>query len=455
MKKIIYLMVVVQLFCLSCKKYLDEPPSTNLGYPTTIANCQALLDNYQVMNIGRTPNLLEASCDNYFLLQTQFNSISEPSRDAYLWQIPFFSVTNDWILAYAPIYHANVCLENIEKIERSDNVGAWNNVKGSALFFRAYYFLSLSWTYGKAYDETTSNDDLGIVLKKNTDLYEPNYRASVKQTYEQIIADARQAIQYLPDTATHPLRPSKAAAYGLLARTFLSMRWYDSAGKYADKYLSLKNKLIDFNGDPDLVSGFTTNISPFRVYNKETCFYSTTTLLLNIPGITSSHIDSTLYASYHVDDLRRTAFFSGAGPYKSFKGTYTQDVLEQFSGIATDEIYLIRAECYARRGDKDNALADLNALLVKRWIAGTFVPVTAASPEIALTIILQERRKELLMRSLRWADIKRLNKEPIYTISLIRIVNGQTYTLLPNDNRYALPIPEIIISQSGIQQNPR
>lgn len=455
MKRLFFFLIIcTQLFSLSCRKYLDKPTSTNLAYPTTIANCQALLDNSRIMNEG-TPFYMETSADDYFVTQAQFNSASPIAREVYLWGMPYLSTSNDWIVGYQPVYHANVCLENIDKIEKTNNVLAWNNVKGSAYFFRAYYFLQMIWEYGKAYDESTSNSDLGIALKMTTDLYEPTVRSSVKQTYELIINDAKQSILYLPDTSNHPLRPSKVAAYGLLARTYLSMRMYDSAGKYADNYLTLKSRLIDYNGDADLVNSLALDISPFRLYNKESAFYSSAADLLDLPSTFNSNIDTLLYESYQANDLRKSAFFTGSGTYKTFKGTYSQDVRTRFSGIATDEMYLISAECFARRGDKDNALANLNTLLVKRWKAGTFVPVSAADPAQALQIILQERRKELLMRGLRWIDLKRLNKESIHAVTLTRIVNGQNYILPPNDNRYALPIPEVLIAITGMMQNPR
>ena len=72
-------------------------------------------------------------------------------------------------------------------------------------------------------------------------------------------------------------------------------------------------------------------------------------------------------------------------------------------------------------------------------------------PEL-VTIILQHRRKELLMRGLRWMDIKRLNKEDA-DIILQRMVDNQVYSLPPNDKRYALPIPADIILHAGIEQN--
>lgn len=69
--------------------------------------------------------------------------------------------------------------------------------------------------------------------------------------------------------------------------------------------------------------------------------------------------------------------------------------------------------------------------------------------------ILTERRKELLFRDLRWMDLKRLNKEPAYETMLIRTFNGVTYTLKPNDPRYALPLPRNVINLTGMSQNPR
>jgi hypothetical protein len=136
-----------------------------------------------------------------------------------------------------------------------------------------------------------------------------------------------------------------------------------------------------------------------------------------------------------------------------FKGSYS-NYEGEFSGIATDELYLNRAECFARAGNITNALNDLNTLLIKRYKTGSFVSLTALTASAALVLVLQERRKELVIRFTRWMDIKRLNKEGA-GITIRRLVHGQLYSLSPNDLRYALPIPEDVIALSGIQQNPR
>ena len=101
-----------------------------------------------------------------------------------------------------------------------------------------------------------------------------------------------------------------------------------------------------------------------------------------------------------------------------------------------------------------NNFASVNTYHQQRGIGGLPGPVIAFDDEDALDKILIERRKQLLMRDLRWMDIKRLNKEGA-NISLRRTVNGITYSLQPNDNKFALPLPETIIRISGMTQNPR
>ncbi|MGO1817935.1 MAG: RagB/SusD family nutrient uptake outer membrane protein, partial [Sphingobacterium sp.] len=111
-----------------------------------------------------------------------------------------------------------------------------------------------------------------------------------------------------------------------------------------------------------------------------------------------------------------------------------------FNGISNNELYLIRAECAARLEDFRNARSDINKLLKNRYLVDTFDGIEVEDSDL-LAFILEERRKELVGRDIRWGDLKRLNLEPKFAKTLVREINGQKFTLPPNDPRYAFPFP--------------
>lgn len=440
-----------------CKKYLDYPFRNNVRIPTYLSDLQGLLDDAATMNENRTPSFVETSSDDYFCLPERYATLDDWTKQAYIWRPYDYRYPNDWAICYYPVYIANFCLEMSKNIERtSANASDWDHVSGSAHFFRAYYFLTLAWTYAKAYDEASASLDKGIVLRLTSNYNDPSVRSSVAETYKQVIQDARISATLLPDLPLHSFRPSRASAYGLLARTYLSMRMYDSAYHYADLALAIKSDLVNYNGDPDL--GTLTINYPFKRFNKETVFYTE----MNTTGTSSlilasrARIDSILMSHYEANDLRRVAYFTKSGNNYQFKGSYTQ-TSRNFTGISTPELLLTRAECLARSAvnGSDNlqkALTDLNNLLSKRYRMAEFTPVTADSREAVIDRVLLERRKELLFRGLRWIDIKRLNKEG-RNIVLRRLLEGNIYSLEPNASYYALPIPVDIIEVAGIPQN--
>ncbi|MBS0027093.1 RagB/SusD family nutrient uptake outer membrane protein [Chitinophaga hostae] len=434
-----------------CNKYLEVQPDNTLTVPKTLTDLQALLNNSQKMNLQRTPNFSEASGDDYFLSDDQFNSLDVELQRIYTWKVKEYKFQNDWSIAYEPVFIANLCLEQLQKIPPTTNQAVWNQVKGAALFFRSYYFQQLVNTFAPAYDAATATNDLGIVLRTHSDFNEPSERASVQQTLEQVLHDAKEAAYLLPDLPKLPTMPSKAAAYGLLARTYLSMRYYDSAYHYADAALHLKSDLMNFAADNDINSSITSQI-PFRQFNKETIFYSemaTTNYVINPSTIA---VDSNIIKSYNKDDLRLTAFYTKEDTIYRFKGSYTGNEWQYFTGIAVDELYLIRSECAARVGIIGQAISDMQTLLKSRWNESANPPViTPADSKEAVTMILNERRKELFMRGTRWMDIKRLNKEG-RNISLQRVVAGTTYRLNANDPYFALPLPQDIVSNT-VPQN--
>lgn len=191
---------------------------------------------------------------------------------------------------------------------------------------------------------------------------------------------------------------------------------------------------------------------PIELFNEEVIFVSNSDG--SLASNTRAKVDTNLYKLYAANDVRQTAFFlKNADNSFRFKGSYNEGSVN-FNGIATDEILLIRAECLAREGATVSAMQDLNSLLIKRYKA-PFVAATATGPNDALMQILNERRKELLFRELRWSDLRRLNKEAAFAVTLTRNLNNQLYTLPANDLRYTMLIPVEIMRIVDLPQNPR
>ncbi|EHQ24298.1 RagB/SusD family nutrient uptake outer membrane protein [Mucilaginibacter paludis] len=449
------LCVLFLLVLNSCKdNWLDVKPKKSLVVLSTLTDLQSLLDNSAVMNgnqNGVSPSMGEISADNYYLAYSDWQSAVEIERNCYLWSKQIFNgnTSLDWNRAYQAVYYANTALEDLEKITQDNsNQADWNNIKGSALFYRAYSFYALAEIFAPHYKAATAGSDLGIPLRMTSDLNEVSARATVQQTFDQVIADLKQAENMLPVTPLYKTRPSKTAVDALLARVYLSMGDYDNSLKYADSALGLYNSLMDYN------TLSLTAAYPMARFNAEVIFQS----ILNSSSIWSSRhkVDPALYASYNASDLRQVLFFkTNTDGTKFFKGSYNAGTLF-FCGLATDELYLVRAESRARKKDVNGALADLNFLLKSRFRTGTFVPVTAVDADDALTKILAERRKELIFRGLRWTDLRRLNEDSRFAMTLTRSLNGTAYTLSPLDPRYTLPIPDdVIAANPSIIQNQR
>lgn len=431
----------------SCKKYLDKKSDQSLATPDRLSDLQAMLYN-QDMNIGLIG--VNSSSDEYYLKFSDWQSSTELDKDAYIWD-PNLNNLNDWFVQYRTIFYANSILDNLAKISPIGKEKMWDEIKGSSLFFRAYSYHLVAQLYAPQYDPVTGNKDFGIVLRSNSDFNDASSRATVQQSFNQILSDLELALALLPDLPEYKTQPSKVACYALLARVLLQMGNYNAAKQNADACLLLQNQLLNFN-DPLDVN--ISSSSPIKILNKEVVFYTNT----NSAKIssTAARVDSVLYKSYDANDLRKTAYFyKNSDNSYSFKGSYNGGSTNIFNGLATDEIYLIRAECNARLGAINDALQDLNTLLAKRWKNGTFSPVTTSSASAALRIILEERRKELFYRGLRWSDLRRLNKDSNHAVTISRNLNNQVYSISPNDLRYTFLIPQEVVSISFIPQNSR
>ncbi len=447
MKKIKILMLTVLMgICASCEKFLDVKPDQKLAVPATINDLRLILDTYVNMNNGY-PVIVETMADNYYVSSTELNGLSNQlMRNVYQWQRDETANT-EWTGMYMRVYYTNVVLEELKKLKIENDYAA---VKGSAMTLQAYFYFVLAQIFAVPYQEA-QDLPFGLPIRVDPDFNKPVKRASVHQTYQKIISLAKQAVPLLPHQETLKTRPTKAMAYGLLAKTYLLMKNYPQALLYADSALLEKNTLMNFNS-------LNKNASaPIARFNDEVIFHArtgTTPILQQ----TIAKIDTNLYRSYADNDLRKVIYFKlNSNGTAAFKGDYDGSGTSTgyvFWGLVTDEQYLIKAECLARQGAYLQAMETLNSLMSTRWKTGTFIPYVANNAQEAIRIVLQERRKELLFRGTRWSDLRRLTDDPNFSIVPTRVINGDTIKLGANSNRYTLPIPINILNMSNIPQNP-
>lgn len=447
MNKILFILSSILLT--ACVKTLEVKRDKAQVIPTNAAQLQALLDDVNTMNNG-LPAAGEIASDN--LLLTAANWEATPSltdRNLYTWQQDVFNDNdyNDWTWPYQWVLNANIVLDVIDEVDAT-NPAERDAVKGAALFYRALAFHSLSGVFGQPYRKEDAATALGIVLRLTPGYSDASHRATVLQSYQQVLSDLQEAVTLLPVQASYKTRPSRPAACGLLARVYLDMANYEAAAAWADSCLALNNNLLDYN----TLNPVEPN--PFPLFNREVLFHNR---LIGHAILSEPYggVDSLLYRSYHDNDLRKSLFFKKAeGGGQVFRGSYDGSG-NLFGGIATDEIYLVKAEATARLGNTIGAMETLNNLLVLRYKRGSFEPLVAETPDQALSLILEERRKELLFRGLRWPDLRRLNALEGQELILRRVLNGKVFLLQPADPRYAIPIPEKVIRLSGIPQNPK
>lgn len=454
MKTKYYLILLVALFAnLSCHDYLSKIPDKSLTVPNTIDDLSAMLnDDLLIQDI---PAMSEFGTDDFYFEFETFLSRSIQVRNCYTWQTDIFAGGRsfDWLNAYELIYNANIVLEKLDDVTvPDDKVVEYNHLHGRALFLRAFGYYNLSQEFIKPYDPMTAKTDLGLPLRLSPNPNEKVKRSTVQETYQQMIEDLSKAINLLSDKVNieTPNIPGKPAAMALLSRVYLNMNNYVEALKWSEGALHLHPDLMNYNNID------TTEVLDFPYpSNVEVLFQAYQNRYFPIIN-PMTIVDSILYRSYKKNDLRKSVFYKvdqkSGHPY--FRGSYTGNY-DLFAGLATDELYLISAECLVRLGKTADALERLNALLKTRYESGTFRTVDASGADEVLNIIINERRKELAFRGIRWSDLRRLNKDSRFAITLKRVLNGRIYTLPPNDRRYTFPLPDIEVDLTGIQQNER
>ncbi|MFD2556586.1 MULTISPECIES: RagB/SusD family nutrient uptake outer membrane protein [Sphingobacterium] len=452
MKSIIKLIPVLGLsvWLYSCANFLDAKPDNTLAHPSTLKDLRAILDNENAVN-DVYPSTLAMASDEFYMTYKGYAQMTQRIQDIYIWEDQ--GIDAGWTTSYKAISLANVVLEALERIKGGDQ-RLRNQLEGEALFLRGWMFFHLAQIYCPHFSIHDTGEGLGIVLRMDSSSEVKIGRSSLKETYRQIFGDLNRALELLPEESEYITRPAKLACYGALARAYLTVEDFVAAEEMVDKLLKRKDELWDYN----TVSG--VGLYPFVLAdNIELIYYGRAASTGEFIYNPNTYIDPALYSLYEEHDLRKNLYYTAGAEGMKFRGYYHGKLADYFGGIGMDEMYLIKAECAARREDTPTGLRYLNTLLQHRYNSDYFNSLTILDSDILLRRTLEERRKQLVCRGLRWQDLRRLNRTKSLETTIHREmeIDGElkVYTLEPNSLRYVFLIPYLATEMGHYEQNPR
>ncbi|MBF1607275.1 RagB/SusD family nutrient uptake outer membrane protein [Prevotella melaninogenica] len=458
------LAICVVVMLTGCNDYLDIKPKGE-KIPTTVSDYETLLNYESVQKVSDTyPAYLT---DDVFLPDVAegtatpgLNSVDQSIRNLYLFKKEVFGDAQDdgfWFASYNRIYYYNTVIDNIMNADGSDEQQKLS-IRAEALISRALEYLYLVNGYAKYYDVRTAESDPGVPLILDEDISKKNLvRASVKDVYAQIQSDLQTALPNLPMQAKgNAFRASKAAGYGVLAKMYLYMGNYTEALKAANAVLEMNNSLLDLKKyavvKPQSSIG-RTNV-PQDIDNPENIYIK---FAPYVYGLSSKVFGSDeLISLFSEDDMRLQVYFT-----KNFRNIPTDKYvwapyLRANLAVSSPEIYLIAAECEAREGSIERAIALINKLRDNRIKNNT--DIVATDRNDALQKVLEERRRELAMSGMvRYIDLKRLNQESQFAKTVTHVTGEGTFRLEPNSPLYVLPIPAKVMrfNKNSMKQNER
>ncbi|UYQ91438.1 RagB/SusD family nutrient uptake outer membrane protein [Chitinophaga horti] len=476
MKKLtLYIISIVALT--GCDKFLDIQPKDKF-IPTTTADFENMLNSGTTVNFG--DYFWDLQSDDAFLPEGEPGNLYSKQqlhgRRIYTFNTnPYDQGANDflWSEGYKRIFYYNTIINNIMDATEGTEANK-KAVRAEALLHRAMEHLLLVNVYAHHYDAAKAATMPGVPLALEADINAKFDRNTVAEVYEQVIKDATEALKDLPlKNKLTKFRASKAGGYAVLARAYLFMGDYENARSNANEAIALQGTLKNMNEYKILIPGPFPNVPgaplgwtdiPDGQRNPESIvarhFLRPFGLAMDVCA------SPELSALFTNDDKRWTLYYAdGWPPAPPFNYMNRYKVKIYLRGdfynnyLNVPEMYLVRAECNAREGLKNEALADINKLREHRITPAAYKAFTAAdfgnNNEQVLRFVLEERRRELAFTNMRVIDMKRLNKETRFQKTVKHTAEGTEYELQPNSDKYLRQLwPNATVFNPDWQLNP-
>lgn len=420
--------------CASCDKKLDELTPHNVNFEsqqflTKEGFMKATIGNYAVL-AGGTEFSAAYNLDYLWLNLSEFRGnnikvIDIASTNALnnAKELDAFTFTNSalkdysyshwyWRGAYRALLGVNLVLKNVKEGETNPDI---LNAKGENLFLRAVLFFDLARLYGRPYYQSPeTNPGIPLILEPITDINARPSRATVKQTYEQIIKDLEEAAQLMTKRPNNSYA-NKYAAYALLSRVYLYM-----GGTFASPNAAFNQKARQYadsvimNGGYTLLQGtaYANYYTTSNQTNTETIWAMNHSVASSITSMTFQYPTLSGYTGswarpsadflnlLEPNDLRKNYYKRHIYPGNS---TDTLQVVKygiNYTAIYNNsptnylrlaEMYLNRAEAKVKTGDDPGALADLNLIRTRAGLS----PAAGLAGQALFDEILKQRRLEL------------------------------------------------------------
>jgi hypothetical protein len=438
------------LFQFSCKKFLEiPPPKDSLTHEVIFQNdalaTAAITGIYSRMALSGFGSGTSTSVSSICGLSSdELISYNIGLTEFYMNQINPNNTnlaSSLYGMPYQYIYSANSVLEGLT-MSKDVTPPVKEQLQGEALFIRAFTYFYLVNLYGQVPLHLTTD------YRKN----QSAIRNSTKEIYQQILADLKTSEALLNDDyiTIERIRPNVSTVRALLARTYLYLKDWENAEKYA-------SLVIGKTGIYHLV-----NLDDVFLKNSQEAIWqlmptaNTNTNEGNLFILTSTPVNVSLNSTFSLtgfesNDNRRTewikSFTNNTGtyyyPYK-YKIRSSTNVTEYTMVLRLAEQYLIRAEARANLDKLDGALADLASIRLRAGLQ----PLNNTIQKDQLLIAIQKERFTELFTEWghRWLDLKRTGTAN-NTLGPIK-QNWQS-----TDEYYPIPQAEIN-GNPNITQNP-
>jgi tetratricopeptide (TPR) repeat protein len=358
-----------------------------------------------------------------------------------------------WIELYEAINMANMMINT--PFEPPASVQSeFDQIMGEAYALRALAYFDLVKMYGQHYTFTPDASHPGVPIVLESDVTNLPTRATVGAVYDQVVSDFNTALGMMTMTRNGPYMLSPEAVEALLSRVYLYMEDFSNAISMANAVInSGKYSLATGDAYINQFSDGGSSEAIFEVWNDASDNIGSNSLggMYRASGYGDYLPSKDLLNLMDPEDLRMGMFIVDpelVGIYASHRVHKWPTVTntDNIPVIRLSEVYLNRAEAYARSGDDDAAQDDLNLIRQRALPSAPDVTVTG---QALLDEILIERRIELGYEGHAVHDVMRHKRDIVrddVTSSTAVMTYPCNFCILP------IPVDEIDVNPN-ITQN--